>query len=126
MSRGLSWRQHSMLESILRRSGERQEPVALRDIDYGPTALEGDPDYSSARNQWNIEQAMRRALRSLERRGLVTLARYVFFPEPVSGFLGSVNMRWAYTAPDNHVPGDSRIMLGALLTDAGRALVKAR
>jgi hypothetical protein len=108
-----------LLQSIARRTGRKQDPVAWRDLNYGPTGSEESVDYHSVRNQWNIEQATRRALRSLERRGLVTLGRYVFACEPSSGFFGNVSLIWTYRAPDDHVPGDTRIMTGALLTEAG-------
>lgn len=109
MSRGISWRQQTMLKSLLRQEKDGR-PVAWRDIDYGPGwELE---DWFGQRVQWNIEQSKRRALRSLEQRGLVTLGRYVFAPDD--------NGRWFYQDPANHVRGQTRIMIGALLTEAGR------
>jgi hypothetical protein len=40
---------------------DRNKPVAWRAINYGPTSSESDPNFhSSARIQWNIEQATRR------------------------------------------------------------------
>ena len=73
-------------------------------------------NYFTARGAWNREQTVRRALRSLERRGLVTLDRYVF------SFHGD---DWCCLEPDRHIPGDTRIMTGALLTEAGWAVVRA-
>ena len=139
MSKGLSWRQHSMLRSIARRlEAERKQhermnaalgkhgrrskdwrarPVAWKAVDYGPTSEE---DFDTPRVQWNVEQATRRALRSLERRGLVELGRYCFRPF-VEGGAFSPQIVWSYVDPDDHVPGDSRVMTGVLLTEAGWA-----
>jgi hypothetical protein len=113
-----------MLLSILRqerRFTDEPAPVSWKDIDYGPTTHErpGDTVFFTARGQWNIEQALRRALRSLEQRGLVTLDRYVFRAEPVQGLL-SPQIKWFCVDSDHHVPGDSRYMTGVLLTEAGR------
>ena len=94
MSRGISWRQHAMLKSIahhtkqtrLVRVGDEfirepcEEPVAWRSIDRGPGG-EG-PDYFTPRAAWNREQVTRRALRSLERRGLVLARLFLFFRLP--------------------------------------------
>ena len=115
MTRGISWRQHWMLKSI---GGHPEESVvAWRDIDQGHTGTqESAPDYFGARASWNREQTLRRALKSLERRGLVELGRYVFDNDP----RGIYN--WTVTDPDRHVPGVSRIMTGASLTPAGRAV----
>jgi hypothetical protein len=74
--------------------------------------------------QWNIEQAQRRALRNLQQRGLVELGRYVFLPEPILTALGTTSIVWRYRPPGDHVPGQSRIMTGVLLTDAGRDAAK--
>jgi hypothetical protein len=119
-----------MLASIAREATrwskkDRNKPVAWRAIDYGPTSSERDPDYSSsARVQWNIEQATRRALRSLERRGLVELGRYCFTPYAEMGGGGMFpQIFWRYTDPDDYVPGETRTMTGVLLTKAGWALV---
>ena len=128
MSKGLSGRQRWMLSSIAREATrwskeDRNKPVAWRAIDYGPTNSESDPDFSSsARIQWNIEQATRRSLRSLERRGLVELGRYCFWPYADMGAM-SPQLFWSYTHPDDYVPGETRTMTGVLLTDAGWALV---
>ena len=122
MSKGLSWRQRYMLSSIARRAKKLEEgdPVAWCDIDYGPTSSESDDDFDSPRVQWNIEQSTRRSLRSMERRGLVELERYCFFPEPTWNGM-TTGIVWHYTHPDDYVPGDMRMMTGVLLTDAGRA-----
>ena len=133
MSRGLSWRQKYMLRDIAERcrqrnnmrSGDGPWPVAWLSIDYGDTHTE-EYDCFTARGRWNLEQATRRALRSLERRGLVFLDRYVFRPEPIitngNGW-GSPEIVWNYVDPDDHIPGESRIMTGVMLTDAGEAAV---
>ena len=123
MSRGISWRQRRMLVSILRGSTDARPVVAWRDIDSGP-GYEFDPDFDSRRVQWNIEQATRRALRSLEKRGLVELGRYVFEYLPPAGF-HSTDHGWFTIDPDDHVPGQTRIMTGVMLTDAGRAAAEA-
>jgi hypothetical protein len=133
MSKGISWRQRLMLHKLLNletrfapKSDPKPEPVAWRDIDYGPTSAESEGDFFSARNQWNIEQVQRRALRSLERRGLVVLGRYVFQPEPVIGGFGWANIAWTYVrCQEHHVPGQSRFMTGVLLTEAGRQIALA-
>ena len=119
MTQGISWRQRSMLHSL---ANNREEIVAWRDIDNGPGG-EDDPDYFSARVSWNREQTMRRALRSLERRGLVELGRYVFAPEPIN-WTGSTSIIWTVRHPDDHVPGDTRIMTGVKLTALGREAVR--
>jgi hypothetical protein len=127
VSRGLSWRQRTMLASVAREATrwskeDRDLPVAWRAIDYGPTSSERDHDYTSARVQWNIEQATRRALRSLERRGLVELDRYCFRPYADMNRI-SPQIFWAYVDPDDYVPGETRTMTGVVLTKAGWALV---
>jgi hypothetical protein len=122
VSKGISWRQVWMLRSIA--EANRSDVVAWMDIDCGPTSAEGSPDYFSPRVQWNHEQSVRRALRSLERRGLVELGRYVF---NVSADIVGGYPRIMHDAaqPEAHVPGQSRIMTGARLTDAGRLAVAA-
>jgi hypothetical protein len=67
--------------------------------------------------QWNIEQATRRALRSLERRGLVESATYSYRYDDADHV-------WDCCDPEKHVPGQHRWMIGVLLTDKGRALVE--
>src|SRR4051794_16959248 len=109
MSRGISWRQRMMLKSIAHHTKQTQlvrvgdefirepceEPVAWRSIDRGSG---GEcPDYFTPRAAWNREQVTRRALRSLERRGLVTLDRYLFCYEPFTD-----GMMWTYRPPDQH------------------------
>jgi hypothetical protein len=129
VSRGLSWRQRLMLVSIAREAErwsrkDRDKPVAWRAVDYGPTSAEDEPDYStSARIQWNLEQATRRSLRSLERRGLVKLGRYCFWPHAESGGMGQASIFWSYVHPEKYVPGEMRIMTGVVLTAGGRDVV---
>jgi hypothetical protein len=123
MSRGLSWRQHWLLKSIARREERNKgEPVAWCDIDYGPTSSDSDPDFFSRRVQWNTEQSLRRSLRSMERRGLVELDRYCFAPEPTWNGM-TTQIVWNCIHLDDYVPGEMRLMTGALLTDAGRAVI---
>lgn len=134
MSKGLSWRQRTMLQSIAAHN-ERwnrgdNRPVAWRNIDYGPSSrddvLFSDVPGERARGEWNEEQGIRRALRSLERRGLVELGRYCFepCPEQLSSF--SCDIIWCYVHPDLYVPGHMRAMTGAVLTEAGRAFLAGR
>ena len=75
MSKGISWMQRSILESV----AASDDVVAWRDAPYR-ARLEGrDEDgYFSRRVVWNHEQSLRRALRSLAKRGLVECGRYVF------------------------------------------------
>ena len=122
MSRGISLQQRHLLVGVLRRSTDSRPVVAWRDIDTGP-GREGNPDYDSRRVQWNIEQTQRRALRSLEKRGLVELDRYVFDYLPPEGF-HSTDHGWFTIDPDDHVPGRTRIMTGVALTDAGRKVAE--
>jgi hypothetical protein len=126
MSKGLSWRQRLMLHQLLRleRKARAREPVAWRELDYGPTRHEGTGEFYEKRTQWNIEQAQRRALRGLERRGLVELGQYSFVEETtMSGFF--LRTSWFAQHPDRHVPGQNRYMTGVLLTEAGRQLAAA-
>jgi hypothetical protein len=66
-------------ESAEERQSEHRkgDPVAWCVLDYGPSKHEGDDDYFSPRRQWNVDQAKRRALRSLEKRGLIERATYL-------------------------------------------------
>jgi hypothetical protein len=111
------------LRSVLREQAHfggsmKDDPVAWRALDYGPTSAEGrGDDYYGPRHQWNIEQATRRALRSLERRGLVELATYSFRYDGTDGV-------WVCYAPDEHVPGQHRWMTGVKLTDASRVIAE--
>lgn len=121
MSKGLSWRQRSMLKQLAQVEANSSPiggpPTPWRMLDYGPShaynEANGTPD--QVRASWNIEQAQRRALRNLEARGLVTLGRYAFY---------ITEREWVCVDPDTHVPGETRIMTGVLLTDAGREIVK--
>jgi hypothetical protein len=88
------------------------DPVAWRALDY---PVEGD--------LWDIavrrvrDQAQQRALRSLERRGLIRQETMSF------AFIAN---KWVET-PDVYTPGSvSRLMLGVELTDEGRRLVRQR
>jgi hypothetical protein len=96
----------------------------------GRTGPAGQTDAAaSSAGRWcvfvsTLEQTLRRALRSLERRGLVTLGRYVFRPSADSRDWTGPSIVWRYRDPDDHVPGDSRMMTGALLTEAGWAVVR--
>jgi len=115
MSKGISWRQRSMLESMLRLEkvctpswSKEPWPVAWRELDYGPT---DETVFFTPRGQWNIEQATRRALRSLERRGLIKLGRYSFMADADE---------YGANDPDEHTPGRDRWMTGVLLTPEGR------
>jgi len=121
LSKGISWRQRSLLWSVLRwegRYGRNDRPVAWRILNYGPTDAEMRGDYMSPRVQWNIQQATRRALRSLERRGLVELGSYSFKDYDQDG--------WHYQDPNDHVPGQSRYMTGVTLTAKGREIAEPR
>jgi len=137
MSRGLSWRQRSMLRQLLRLEKARTpeaskipRPVAWQELDYGPTQHETgeyDSEHDTPRVQWNIEQAQRRALRSLERRGLVDLGQYAFMPfaeVDESYHIPSPVIEWLAIPFDQHIPGRSRYMTGVLLTEAGRAIAE--
>ena len=102
-----------MLKSIAAFHTDRKyDVVAWRDIDHGPT---DEKAYFTPSGQRNIEQTKRRALRLLERRGLVALGRYVFHPDDPFIPLN----------PDRHQPGKTRIITGARLTEAGWTVAKA-
>jgi hypothetical protein len=99
-------------------------PVAWREIGNGISGADLDKDFTEPNVQWNHEQTV---LRSLERRGLVTLDRYLFEAEAVSDVLGGPEIEWRHT-PRGAYPGDTRItrtMIGAMLTPAGWALVRS-
>jgi hypothetical protein len=119
MSRGISWRQRCLLRGLLRAEQAQPahckgDPIAWRNLDYGPTEHEEDWDhFDSPECQWNIEQATRRALRSLEKRGLVRLGTRSFRP-------GEHDNDWTCQDRGNHVSGQSRYMTRVLLTDRGR------
>jgi hypothetical protein len=138
MSRGLSAQQASMLrqlERLERRHAkvedEDQRTFPWSALDYGEIAhRKFCPvfDYSRpldalvnlGRLNWNREQTVRRALRSLERRGLVHLERHAF-----SLILVGHGVYWSSNVPEAHVPGESQLMTGVELTDAGRKLARA-
>jgi hypothetical protein len=118
MSRGLSQRQRWMLGSIARQTSGHKNAVAWREIDDGTTGCEDNYDLS-ARAEWNREQSVRRALRSLEQHGLVRLRRYSFDPEVRGELLPQI----VWTRFCGRVRGQTRTMTGVRLTDAGWALV---
>jgi hypothetical protein len=118
MSRGISWRQRSLLHSAWRKEQKRSkyrkdDPIAWRELDYGPTS--GKHDYFSPQGQWNIEQATRRALRNLEQRGFVELATYSFFGDGHEGWYCHYDL-------NDHIRGRDRYMTGVSLTDKGREI----
>jgi hypothetical protein len=138
MSRGLSAHQTSMLRQ-LERLERRHAKIKDEDqltfpwsaLDYGEIAhRKSGPvvDYSRfwesfddlRRRNWNREQTVRRALRSLERRGLVHLGRHAFSIVRVGN-----SFYWGSNVPEAHVPGESHIMTGVELTDTGRKLARA-
>jgi hypothetical protein len=127
MSRGISLRQRIMLRQLLQREEADKvvEPVAWLELDYGSSKRL--TDWQNKRQVWNIEQAARRSLRNLEQRGLVKLRRCVFMPyaDVKRGFAGlQPYLIWAYTHPNQHIPGQTRIMTGVLLTDRGRRVAR--
>jgi hypothetical protein len=128
MNKGLSWRQLHMLNSIAREATRwskehRKRPVACRAIDHGSTSAGANDDHQSARAQWNVEQAVRRSLRSLQGRGLVKLGRCCFYPVAYMNRVGGTQIFWNYVCRRHRVTGETRIMTGVLLTDAGWAMV---
>jgi hypothetical protein len=142
-----------MLKQLLRLEKERTPkwsekpwPVAWKELDYRPSKSELPEVVDRQKGQWNIEQATRRALRNLEKRGLVELGPYAFMQEAdikivniSPELLESPELREILVAPqmqtavlewycidiDNHIPGQSRIMTGVLLTDKGRRLAES-
>jgi hypothetical protein len=103
---------------------KNNRPVAWRDLDYGPTNHESTDAFLEPRVQWNLEQATRRALRSLEARGLVELGTYSFIPVVEENRVMGPRIVWWCQALEEHVPGESRYMTGVMLTDAGRDLAR--
>jgi len=131
MSRGISARQRLLLRSIARQTVRQrpvqvneaiawrwfEQPVAWRLLDSAASATGSRGNdcsipTGSRGSRWNREQSTRRALRSLARRGLIELGRYVF----------DVTDDYQYLDPADHTPGDTRIMAGALLTATGWAI----
>jgi hypothetical protein len=105
---------------------DRDKPVAWRAVSYEAAAAFKLEDFVTppAQREWNIEQSQRRALKSLERRGLITLGSYYFSPyAEETGFMHQARIYWSYTRPKDHVPGQSRIMTGIILTEAGWTMV---
>jgi DNA-binding MarR family transcriptional regulator len=138
MSRGLSAHQADMLRQ-LERLERRHAKVKDEDqfafpwsaLNYGEIAhRKSGPvfDYSQPqeffadlrRHNWNREQTIRRALRSLERRGLVYLKRHAFSLIRVGN-----SIYWSSNIPEAHIRGESHIMIGVELTDTGRKLARA-
>jgi hypothetical protein len=126
MSRGISLGQRLILRQLLQKEEESPDPVPLLELEYGSSKRL--TDWQNPRQVWNLEQAMRRALRNLEQRGLVKLGRYVFMPYPEirrHPLLGRVPyLLWACQEPEQHIPGQSRILTGVLLTDIGRRVAR--
>jgi hypothetical protein len=107
-----------ILKEVRYRTNRRNPALACawRDIDVAY----GDYDASDPRALWNHEQATRRALRSLAKRGLVQLGRYHFRLE-ADRYVGDVYFpgNWEVIEPARYIPGKDRIMTGVRLTDAG-------
>jgi hypothetical protein len=138
MSRGLSHHQNSILLQ-LEAMERRHSKVKFEDMFAFPWS---EPDFGEinhrkpgpaldfrkpkecfaelTRHNWNREQTIRRSLRSLERRKLVSTSRYAFTLVRVGS-----SFYWDSTLPRAHVPGQSHIMTGVQLTDAGRKLARA-
>ena len=125
MSKGISQRQRVILRSLLhRRTLVPNGIVAWKDIDDYPTEAEIEAEANTDRvDHPTHEQSLRRALRSLQRRGLVTLARYSFEEEPRSGAFGLAYIYRIAHDPMWHVTGKMRLMTGVTLTEAGARLV---
>jgi hypothetical protein len=102
-----------MLEQLDRLNSP--DPVAWRQLDYGPSRHEEDIDYEPSVH-WNKEQAQRRALRNLEARGLITQEQMSF---------AYIDNRWVET-PSCATPSIPRFMLGVMLTDEGRRVARQR
>jgi hypothetical protein len=121
MSKGLSRQQCQILWHIARHEEHRGKVRAWRDIHvyYGNRADDDDPAIIR-RQGWNNEQSLRRALKSLKRRGLIGVDQYVFMVLPVGFDIAHICVN-----PKDHFPGETRIMTGAYLTDAGRAILDA-
>ena len=109
MSRYVSTKQKAILAAIAEQN-KRTEIVAWCDIDVQYGSEERDP--YSPDISWNQEQALRRSLRTLAKRGLVKLGRYRFHLEPVS-----VGYKWFVPGEYDIVSGnDWRTMTGVCLT----------
>ena len=128
MSKGLSWQQRDLLRTLIQRENEQSadqhnvgDPIAWRELDYEAAGHHHEDSFYNPSVKWNIEQSTRRALRSLEKRGLVELGRWVFelYPEPHDPLWGT-RYFWNYVDSDDHVPGESRIMTGVKSTALGR------
>jgi hypothetical protein len=117
-TKGLSWQQRLLLIRLLQKE-KHDWPVAWREVNSHGWQHVSSPDFDTARVQWNIEQTTRRALRCLQDRGLVRLGAHAF--DPIQGNRG---IEWCYIHPGKHVPGRSRWMTGAMLTEAGREVAR--
>lgn len=127
MSRGLSRSQIWMLGSIAyqedwRRGHGLNPAVPWFEIDRGPDAKRESVGYvETPDDRWSYEITVRRALTSLEKRGLVTTARYSFQPDTYRSSRRSSGMEWVVAR--DHFPGECRLATGAVLTGAGRRVV---
>jgi hypothetical protein len=107
LSKGISSRQRHMLMQLDRLNSP--DPVAWRNIDYGP--VRGDLRDQADRE--SRDQAQQRALRSLERRGLIRQEQLCY---------AYVDNEWVEIPPD--YTGLPRFMLGVELTDEGRRVAR--
>jgi hypothetical protein len=87
------------------------DPVAWRNIDYGP--VRGDLRDETVRD--SRDQAQQRALRSLEKRGLIRQEQLCY------AYIDNDN-EWVEIPPD--YKGLPRFMLGVELTDEGRRVAR--
>jgi hypothetical protein len=115
MSRGISERQRLILQQLLQLEKKGRKVIAWRQLrDHEKT-------------DWNTEQSLRRALRSLEKRGLVELGTYSFMPRQERQRLRGRHYRPALDAVGEWIAQDawhhtsrSHYMTGVSLTDKGR------
>ncbi|MDQ0320767.1 DNA-binding transcriptional ArsR family regulator [Pararhizobium capsulatum DSM 1112] len=129
MTPGISKQQVEVLRVIedwTGRTTTMPQAVAWRDIlDKMDHAYGGAGATNIPSNAWNKEQAVRRALRSLENRGVVELRRYRYYW--VDGrTVGNKYVQGSWHILDDdqyYYPGEDRTMIGAVLTEAGWALM---
>ena len=107
LSKGISWRQRFMLMQLDRLNSP--DPVAWRRIDYGPVR----DDLRDQAVRESKDQAQQRALRSLEKRGLIRHEQLCY---------AYVDNEWVEIPPD--YTGLPRFMLGVELTDEGRRMAR--
>jgi hypothetical protein len=100
-----------MLRQLDRRNSP--DPVAWRNIDYGPVS--GNLRDQAVREQ--RDQAQQRALRSLERRGLITQEQLCY---------AYIDDEWVEIPRDYTGAGLTRFMLGVVLTNEGRRVARRR